>query len=78
MQLNMKRTKFLAIGARQELPLFFGGEKVDMVTPYKYLGVEVSQSMSWATCVKHRVAYGYKAFYTMIKSAKQQTLLHGH
>lgn len=74
MQVNMKKTKCLAIGSRQELSLFFAGEKVEMVTSYKYLGVEFSQSMSWATCVKHRVANGYKALYSMVQKCKAASL----
>jgi hypothetical protein len=45
-----------------------------MVTSYKYLGVEFSQSMRWATCVKHRVAHGYKAFYSMVQKCKTTSL----
>jgi len=74
MQVNMKKTKCLAIGTRQDIPLYFAGNKVEMVTSYKYLGVEFSQTMSWATCVKHRVASGYKAFYSMIHKCKGASL----
>jgi hypothetical protein len=70
----MKKTKCLAIGTKQELSLFFAGKKVEIVTSYKYLGVHFSQSMSWATCVKHRVANGYKAFYSMIQKCKTASL----
>ena len=74
MQVNMKKTKCLVLGTKQELSLYFAGEKVEMVTSYKYLGVEFSQSMSWATCVKHRVAHGYKAFYSMVQKCKAANL----
>ncbi|CAM6094565.1 unnamed protein product [Calypogeia fissa] len=37
MQVNMKKTKCLAIGTKQELSLCFAGEKLEMVTSYKYL-----------------------------------------
>ncbi|CAM6095001.1 unnamed protein product [Calypogeia fissa] len=74
MQVNMKKTKCLTIGTRQEISLYFAGDKVETVTCYKYLGVEFSQSLSWATCVKHRVAHGYKAFYSMIHKCKAASL----
>ena len=74
MQVNMKKTKCLVIGTKQEVSLFFAGQKVEMVTYYKYLGVQFSQNMSWATCVKHRVANGYKAFYSMIQKCRTTSL----
>ncbi|CAM6082417.1 unnamed protein product [Calypogeia fissa] len=74
MQVNMKKTKCLTIGTRQEISLYFAGDKVETVTCYKYLGVEFSQSLSWAACVKHRVAHGYKAFYSMIHKCKAASL----
>ena len=74
MQVNLKKTKCLAIGTKKKFSLYFGGEKVEMVTSYKYLGVDFSQSMSWATCVKNKVAHGYKAFYSMVQKCKGANL----
>ncbi len=70
MKVNLKKTKCFAVGTKQEPQLLFEGEKVEIVDSYKYLGVHFASNWSWATCVKIRVANGYKAFYSMINKCK--------
>ena len=54
----------------KHLHLLFEGEKIEVVDSYKYLGVNMSSNWSWATCVKVRVANGFKAFYSMMNKCK--------
>jgi Reverse transcriptase (RNA-dependent DNA polymerase) len=74
MTVNLKKTKCLGIGTRQNLLLCFQGKPVEFVKTYKYLGVEFSQNLSWASCVKSRVANGYKAFYAFVNKCKEAGL----
>ena len=70
MKVNLKKTQCFAVGTRQAPYLLFEGEKIEVVDSYKYLGVNMSSNWSWATCVKVRVANGFKAFYSMINKCK--------
>ncbi len=70
MKVNLKKTKCFAVGTRQAPHLLFEGEKIEVVDSYKYLGVNMSSNWSWATCVKVRVANGFKAFYSMMNKCK--------
>ena len=70
MTINLKKTKCLAIGTRSHPLVYMQDKEVEFVSSYKYLGVEFSQNLSWATCIKSRVGNGYKAFYAFINKCK--------
>jgi hypothetical protein len=70
MKVSLKKTQCFAVGTRQAFDLLYEGEKIEIVDSYKYLGVNISSNWSWATCVKVRVANGWKAFYSMINKCK--------
>jgi hypothetical protein len=74
MKMNLKKTKCLAIGTRQAPHLLFEAEKIEIVDSYKYLGVNISSNWSWATCVKIRMANGFKAFYSIMNKCKLASL----
>ena len=67
LRLNIKKTKLLVISRKQKLPaptLSIKGEVVEQVPSFKYLGITISQNLSWSlhignTCCKARGLLGY-------------------
>ena len=74
MTVNLKKTKCLSVVTRETLVLSFQGQQVESVNIYRYLGIKFSQNLSWASCIKSRVANGYKAFYAFIHKCKVANL----
>ncbi|KAL3677048.1 hypothetical protein R1sor_026996 [Riccia sorocarpa] len=65
MQVNLGKTKWLGWGHKAEEAFLFQGQQITECKSYKYLGLEMSSNLSWASGVQSRVDGGRRALFAL-------------
>ncbi|KAL3693672.1 hypothetical protein R1sor_007323 [Riccia sorocarpa] len=74
MKVNISKTKWMCSGPRPTCDIIFQDSPVEECKVYKYLGIDVAASLSWAKCAKSRAASGTRALCCMRQRCRKAGL----
>lgn len=63
---NVSKTKLMAVRTKQlKIPpkVHYAGQPIEVVSTFKYLGIEIPADHRWHTCVERRLAAGKSKYY---------------
>lgn len=58
----------------QDFTFHLGNQQLEMVTSYRYLGLECSKDYSWNECIIQRVINGTKSFYALKDKCEKEDI----
>ncbi|KAL3687826.1 hypothetical protein R1sor_014135 [Riccia sorocarpa] len=65
LEVNLAKIRWMRVGGDPETVFSFGSEVVEECSQYRYLGLDFTSNLSWASCCKTRIVIGLRALFLL-------------